>query len=166
VRTAILASVFALGCGTAVPFATFDAAHVDAGSDASALDAGNIDASDLDAGDIDANDLDTGDLDTNDLDAGDLDASDAGADATDAYVPVDIGPFDTGIARTADPPTHPSATPIAPFTTCTVTTFTDTIEGAEHRSPCEVIPYPYYPPSAGPHYYIWANFETYTMPVP
>src|SRR5204862_402530 len=47
-----------------------------------------------------------------------------------------------------------------------VDAFTDTIEGAEHRNPCEEIPYPAHPPSAGPHYYIWASFLTYASPVP
>jgi hypothetical protein len=68
--------------------------------------------------------------------------------------------------RTTDPPLHPTATPIAPFTECAVTLSTDTIEGADHRTPCEDIPWPYRPPSAGPHYYIWASFGTYTEPVP
>ena len=148
------------GCAGEVPPASRpdSGPGADVGTDASELDAGT------DANDLDAHDLDAHDLDAHDLDASDLDAHDV--DANDAFVPIDIGPFDAAITRTSDPPTHPSATPIAPFTTCTVTTFTDTIEGAEHRTPCEAIPYPYYPPSAGPHYSIWASFQTYDAPVP
>lgn len=154
----------AAGCSQPVT-AEVDAAPArDAGTDTSASDAGR-DASTSDAYEVDASADDAG-SDANDLDA-DLDADlDTGRDALDAYVPTDIGPFDAAIARTSDPPTHPSAPPIAPFTECTVTTFTDTIEGADHRAPCDAIPYPYYPPSAGPHYWSWAAFETYTSPVP
>jgi len=153
---ALLTSI--AGCGTAI--GPDDAARADVGSDAGS-DVGSDAGSD--AG-TDASELDASDLDANDLDAATLDA--ANLDATDAFVPFDIGPFDAGITRTADPPTHPSVTPIAPFTTCTVSTFTDTHDGAEHRNPCDAIPYPFSPPTAGPHYGIWADFQTYTAPVP
>jgi hypothetical protein len=138
------------GCGTATP--PVDAARGDAGTD------GGHDAG-TDGG----------------HDAGDDGGSDAGADADDdssvfdgldAFVPSDAGSLDSGIARIADPPTHPSASPIAPFTTCTVQTFTDTYITADHRQPPQVIPYPNIPPSAGPHYCYWADFQTYDAPVP
>lgn len=155
--------VLAAGCGTAtvppaaVDVGTRDAGHDagrdaghDAGSDAALFDAG-ADASPLDAIVIDP-------IDANDLDAG-----------ADAFVSVDAdaGPFDAAITRTAAPSTHPAATPIAPFTECTVTEFTDTcVTPAEHRAPCTPIAYPYYPPSAGPHYWFWASFLDYASPVP
>lgn len=155
------------GCGTAI--VAVDAAAVDAGNDVQIYDL--HDANDRDANDRDANDIDAAVLlDANDIDANDIDAAvllDANdVDALDANIPTDIGPFDSGIARTADPSTHPTATPIAPFTECTVTTFHDTIVSADHRTPCSPIPYPSYPPSAGPHYDIWANYRTYASPIP
>lgn len=155
----------ALGCGqatvppgvvhdAAVDATTRDAGH-DAGLDASTGDAGN------DAGlDAELEDAAPG------LDA-DLDADLDGAMDADAAAPsTDAGPVDAAIARTSEPPTHPSAAPIAPFTECTVTISSDTIEGAEHRLPCSPIDYPYEPPSGGPHYSEWAAFGTYTSPVP
>ncbi len=145
-----------------------DAATVDGGGapDATTPDAANdVDAAierdaaiELDAGDVDAGDVDAGDVDA------EADASEP--DAGDAASPEDVGPVDGGILRTDDPPSHPAASPIAPFATCTVTTASDLIEGAEHRVPCDPIDYPFHPPSSGPHYSEWAAFQTYTAPVP
>ena len=42
----------------------------------------------------------------------------------------------------------------------------DTISGAEHRTPCSDVAYPFYPPSSGPHFSQWASFNTYSAPVP
>lgn len=80
--------------------------------------------------------------------------------------PNDAGPADAAITRVNDSVTNPTATPIPPFATCTVTIFTDTISGAEHRTPCTDIAYPFYPPSAGPHFSQWASFNTYSAPIP
>ncbi len=164
-------ALVAMGCGTAASAdAGADAAARDAGPDALVRD-GSTDAARADAASDaspvpDAAESDggeTGDA-ASALDAAAEDAAlDAGA--SDAG-PSDAGPSDAGIVRTSDPPTHPAAPPIAPFTECTVTTSTDTISGAEHRTPCDPIPYPAYPPSAGPHYSIWASFRTYAAPVP
>ena len=168
-RAAIAAIVWlAAGCGVASMPPPGDAARVDAGLDSGVHDAGadafandaGMDASDLDAG-RDANDLDANDLDAG-RDANDLDA---GLDASDAWVSIDTNPPDANTVRTYDPPTSPSATPIAPFTTCTVTTASDTIF-AGHLPPCSPLPYAYEPPSNGLHYWFWAAYRTYTTPVP
>jgi hypothetical protein len=162
----------AIGCGHApavpVDAAAHDAAVVDAVTD----DAATMDAADLDAAVNDAA-IDDGaiEMDASADDASDGEIDDAApsdaelADAPDA-LPVDAGPIDGGILRTSDPPTHPAATPIAPFVLCTVTTSTDAISGAEHHAPCDVIDYPYHPPSSGPHYWEWAAFQNYSAPVP
>jgi|GEM_PF-903549 len=139
--------------------------------DASVLvDASNEDAAQADAADADAAiemlDAALESPDTAMMEAG-VDASfdaavllDADARATDA------GPVDAAITRVNDSVTNPPATPIPPFATCTVTTSVDTISGAEHRTPCTDIAYPFYPPSAGPHFSQWASFNTYSAPIP
>jgi hypothetical protein len=78
----------------------------------------------------------------------------------------DAGPQDAAITRMDDSVTNPPVAPIRPFATCTVTTSVDTISGAEHRTPCTEVAYPFYPPSSGPHFSQWASFNTYTTPVP
>jgi hypothetical protein len=62
--------------------------------------------------------------------------------------------------------THPSAPAIAPFTTCTVTTATEPAASRNHLAVCSAVEYPFVPPSSGDHYALWADFETYTQPVP
>lgn len=62
--------------------------------------------------------------------------------------------------------THPPAPPIAPATECTVTTGRDPAGGANHVDPCEQIDFDRVPPVGGEHYSRWANFESYTSPVP
>ena len=62
--------------------------------------------------------------------------------------------------------THPAAPPLAPFDACTVFTAHEPAAGADHRTPCSVIDYPFLPPSGGPHYSSWASFLAYDAPVP
>lgn len=62
--------------------------------------------------------------------------------------------------------THPTAPPIAPATSCDVTTSREPAASRNHHDPCSTIDYPYIPPSSGDHYSIWANYQTYTAPVP
>ena len=62
--------------------------------------------------------------------------------------------------------THPSATPIAPWASCDVTTSTEPAASRNHHDPCSEIDYPFIPPSSGDHYSIWANYRTYDAPVP
>lgn len=159
--------------------ATLDASEPDASAavDAFAPDAAQADAAADDAPDAVVEMLDAA------LEVPDASEPDAGMDASfDAAVvapdappspdaapdarPSDAGPADAAIMRMTDSVTNPSATPIPPFATCTVTTSTDTISGAEHRTPCTDIAYPFYPPSAGPHYSQWASFNTYSAPIP
>ena len=154
-----------------------DASEPDASApvDAFAADAAHIDAATHDAPDAVVEMLDAA------LDMPDASEPDAGMDASfDAAVlldapsldappdarPSDAGPADAAITRVNDSVTTPAATPIPPFATCTVTTSTDTISGAEHRTPCTDIAYPFYPPSAGPHFSQWASFNTYSAPIP
>lgn len=68
--------------------------------------------------------------------------------------------------RTEVVTTHPSATPIAPSTTCDVTTASEPALSRNHHTPCSVIDYPFIPPASGDHYSIWANYQTYDAPVP
>ncbi len=150
----VLAMTVLVGCaGTSEPAdggaqmdaATIDAATIDAPADAPSSTDAALDASDAEH-----------------------DASDADHDAAIALdaSPSDAGPLDGGIVRTEDPPTHPSRPPIAPFAECTVTTAHDTIAGAEHTAACAPIAYPHHPPSAGAHFGQWADFGTYTAPIP
>ncbi len=61
---------------------------------------------------------------------------------------------------------RPNAPPIAPHSECVVTTgFEPTAEPA-HRADCSAMDFPRYPPSSGPHYGTWADFATYSAPVP
>jgi hypothetical protein len=156
-RACIVIGLFGIaGCGTAV--APDGGSAVDVGVDARAID-GGTDASAMDTSAMDGGHdaaIDDAGNDAASLDANDLDAAS----------PSDAGLPDAWITRTGDSPTHPSATPIAPFSECTVTTFTDTTTSADHTLPCAVIPYPFHPPSAGPHYESWAAFRTYDAPVP
>jgi hypothetical protein len=62
--------------------------------------------------------------------------------------------------------THPMAAPIAPATSCDVTTSTEPAASRNHHDPCSAIDHPFVPPSSGDHYSIWANYVTYTSPVP
>jgi len=62
--------------------------------------------------------------------------------------------------------THPAATPIAPATSCNVTTSLEPAMSRNHHDPCSEIDYPFIPPSSGDHYSIWANYRTYDTPVP
>jgi hypothetical protein len=62
--------------------------------------------------------------------------------------------------------THPLESPIAPATSCDVTTATEPAASRNHQDPCHAIPYPFIPPSSGDHYSIWADYLTYTSPVP
>ena len=149
---------------------TVDAAESDANiDDAERADAATMDTATEDAGTEDAADANVS-MDAMDAEVpldGAMDASDAPSDAPPLDAPLeDAGPVDGAIVRTADPPTHPLAVPIAPFTECAVTTATDVISGAEHLVPCAPIAYPFLPPSSGPHYGSWAAFHTYAAPVP
>lgn len=159
------AALVAIGCGTAgAPDGGADAAARDAGVDAHD---GSPDIRPVDAShDTSVTELDAAELDAALVDAAAVETDAASEDAALDAGATDAGPSDAGIVRTSDPPTHPTAPPISPFTECTVTTSTDTISGAEHHTPCDAIPYPAYPPSAGPHYSIWASFRTYDAPVP
>lgn len=62
--------------------------------------------------------------------------------------------------------THPDAPPIAPATECTVTTGSATVTDRSHLDPCSPVDYPLNPPVGGPHYNVWASFDTYDAPVP
>ena len=62
--------------------------------------------------------------------------------------------------------TNPAAPPIAPFTTCTVTTAEEPAASRSHMDACAEIDYPNYPPSSGDHYGQWAEFRDYDDPVP
>lgn len=70
------------------------------------------------------------------------------------------------VERTDVVTTHPTATPIAPATTCDVTTARQPAVSRVHRSACSEIDYLFVPPAAGNHYEIWADFLTYDAPVP
>jgi hypothetical protein len=61
---------------------------------------------------------------------------------------------------------RPGAPPIPPATECVITITHDPAGARDHRDPCSAIDYPVHPPSVGPHYAIWADFGTYTDPVP
>jgi hypothetical protein len=67
--------------------------------------------------------------------------------------------------RTDEIVTHPAATPIAPFTECTVYTAREASEAAMHVAPCSDLGYDV-PPFGGPHYSQWAAFGSYDAPVP
>lgn len=60
----------------------------------------------------------------------------------------------------------PDAAPIAPFDTCTVTTYRVPAASAGHVAPCSALDYPELPPSGGDHYGQWAAFGVYDAPVP
>ena len=156
----VLGIWLATGCGA-------PNAPTDAGSDAASTDAG------LDGGDDDGDDAASDDT----FDGGDDASDDAGDDASDDAASDDtsddvffldacayIGPNapDSGIARTWSDAGRAGATPIAPFTSCAISMATDTFEGREHDPECFPIPYPYEPPSAGPHYpypYPWGTYD-------
>ncbi|MFO0710342.1 MAG: DUF3105 domain-containing protein [Sandaracinus sp.] len=136
---------------------------LDGGLDGAGLDGAGLDGAGLDGAGLDGASLDTWEpldapiphlVDVN-LDAP-LGRPDAG----------DVGPIDAGITRTLETSSSPSATPIAPFSTCSVSTYVDAISGAEHRVPCDDIAYPFHPPSSGPHFSQWASFLSYDAPVP
>lgn len=143
---------------------TSDAPDVDAAADGAIdaeLDVGSpIDAS-SDADPADA-DLDGPTFDAPLLDAALLDAPLLDAPLLDAPLVLSDAP----ILRMVEMVSHPPASPIAPFATCTVTTSTDAISAATHLPPCTPFDYPFLPPSAGPHFSVWANFGTYAAPVP
>jgi hypothetical protein len=76
-------------------------------------------------------------------------------------------PTTAGVAQRIDVvTTHPSAPPIAPSTTCDVTTATEPALSRNHHAPCSEIDYPFVPPASGDHYDIWADYRTYDAPVP
>ncbi len=70
------------------------------------------------------------------------------------------------VERTDVVTTHPAATPIAPATSCDVTTATQPAAARQHRASCSAIDYLFVPPAAGNHYDTWADFLTYDAPVP
>jgi hypothetical protein len=173
---ACLAGAWTAGCGPSSPpfYPGLDASRHDGSAphdaDAPDADSPSVGGADLDAGlDLDASaDLDAAPDDGGTSMDADLDASATSADAAppeDAAL-ADAGPTERLIVRIDDPPTHPARPPIAPFTTCTVTTAVDTFPSADHRTPCTPIDYPYHPPAGGPHFAFWAAFETYDAPVP
>lgn len=59
-----------------------------------------------------------------------------------------------------------TGTPIAPFTECIITTYTQGFAGRDHRDPCSELTYELHPPIGGPHYSRWADFRIYDAPVP
>jgi Protein of unknown function (DUF3105) len=61
---------------------------------------------------------------------------------------------------------HPDAPAIAPFETCTVTTYHEAAVSRAHVSACSPLSYEVNPPSSGTHYNAWADFKTFTTPVP
>lgn len=61
---------------------------------------------------------------------------------------------------------HPDADPIAPFSECSVTTAREPSFGASHVTPCSELELADFPPTSGTHYGQWADFGTYTAPVP
>ncbi|MFO0686147.1 MAG: DUF3105 domain-containing protein [Sandaracinus sp.] len=62
--------------------------------------------------------------------------------------------------------THPAAAPIAPFTSCDVTTAVQSSSSRNHDPLCAAIDYTFVPPAAGDHYPVWADYLTYDAPVP
>jgi hypothetical protein len=52
----------------------------------------------------------------------------------------------------------------APMCTTTVTQYA--VDPSPHITECFPVQYPTNPPTSGPHYPIWAQFKTYTVPVP
>ena len=64
--------------------------------------------------------------------------------------------------------TTPDAPAIAPATVCTVTTEAQSNPNLHrnHLSECTPLTYPTVPPIAGDHYGVWADFKTYSSPVP
>jgi hypothetical protein len=72
-----------------------------------------------------------------------------------------------GVAERIDVVTvHPAATPIAPSTTCDVTTATEPAVSRNHHTPCSALEYRFIPPASGDHYGIWADYLPYDAPVP
>ena len=68
-------------------------------------------------------------------------------------------------SRVDESVTHPAVAPLAPFDTCSVYTAREPASARDHRTPCTDIPYAL-TPAGGPHYSIWANYQTYDAPVP
>lgn len=61
---------------------------------------------------------------------------------------------------------HPDADPIPPSTECTVTTGRAPANGAAHVAVCSELEFAMHPPAGGTHYASWADFATYSEPVP
>jgi hypothetical protein len=155
-RSVLLASLVALtaacsssgqqpaGSGSGGSDAALEAAAGSGGSGGdSAADAApdtSVDAA-LDAG----TDADASSTDASSTDASDASPADAAADA-DAQVDYDAQAVD-GSSCGALIQQHP-------------------IEGALHVTPCSQVSYGTNPPSSGNHYPIWADYKTYTRPVP
>lgn len=60
---------------------------------------------------------------------------------------------------------YPDAAPIAPATECVVMTGREPVVSAAHVEVCSEIDYPRFPPAGGPHFSVWADFDTYEEPI-